>query len=322
MTGGVGTTPGRRLGRASHVGRVLSRVARSLSGMALVGICLFAPVVIAQTVDRPWESLPPTPSLPETAAKGWADVNGIRLWHARYSPAGPDAGSGADHAPTVLLLHGGFASSDYYGHLVPFLVARGYDVLVVDSRGQGRSSASSAPFSYALFASDIAALLRSLGIDRVDIVGWSDGGIVGIEMALHHPRLVHRVFAFGANVDVKGLKPDIDKSPVFARYLSRTEQEYAALSTTPQGFPSMSAKILAMWSHQPNYSRAELARIDKPVTVSDGEYDEALRPEHQVFIARSIRGANLVILPNVSHFAMLQNPAQFNDAVLAFLKYR
>jgi pimeloyl-ACP methyl ester carboxylesterase len=74
-----------------------------------------------------------------------------------------------------------------------------------------------------------------------------------------------------------------------------------------------------MWRTQPNFGKAQLARIITPVTIAAGEYDEIIRPEHTRQIATSIADARLVILPGVSHFAMLQDPPEFNRALRQFL---
>jgi pimeloyl-ACP methyl ester carboxylesterase len=74
-----------------------------------------------------------------------------------------------------------------------------------------------------------------------------------------------------------------------------------------------------MWRSQPSFSKGKLAGITAPTAVSDGDYDEIIERRHTEAMSRQIPGARLVMLPRVSHFAMLQNPAQFNDALLAFL---
>jgi pimeloyl-ACP methyl ester carboxylesterase len=171
-------------------------------------------------------------------------------------------------------------------------------------------------------ASDMLALLDHLHVAKVDLVGWSDGAIIGLDIAMTHADRLNRLFAFGANVDPAGLVDGADKNPVFARYLRRTKDEYARLSSTPGQYDALSAQIGSMWSHEPHYGRDQLAKISIPVTIADGQFDEAIRADHDVYMAVAIPAANAVFLPNVSHFAMLQNPAEFADAVLAFLKYR
>jgi pimeloyl-ACP methyl ester carboxylesterase len=77
-----------------------------------------------------------------------------------------------------------------------------------------------------------------------------------------------------------------------------------------------------MWATEPNYTAADLARISTPVAIVDGDHDEAIHRDHTEYLARSIPSAKLIILHDVSHFAMLQDPAQFNAAMLAFLGAR
>jgi pimeloyl-ACP methyl ester carboxylesterase len=74
-----------------------------------------------------------------------------------------------------------------------------------------------------------------------------------------------------------------------------------------------------MWRSEPSFSRSQLGTVKLPATIEDGEYDEIIKLEHTRHIAESIKGARLAILPRVSHFAMLQNPGQFDEAIQKFL---
>jgi pimeloyl-ACP methyl ester carboxylesterase len=271
-------------------------------------LLLFAFRFATFAAQEPWETLPPTPQLPKSQRSGYAPVNGIRLWYAEF---------GAGHP--VLLLHGGLANSNYWGYLVPFLVEHQFMVIVTDSRGHGRSTRSAAPYSYDLMASDVLALLDYLKIRKVDLVGWSDGGIIGIDLAIHHPDRLNRLFAFGANTDPSGLKSNFDKTPVFGGFIKRSSFEYAELSPTPGQYDAFVKQIGQMWSTQPHFTDEQLRMISTPTTIADGQYDEAIKLSHDRYMARMIPEAKLVILPNVSHFAMLQDPTEFNEAVLAAL---
>lgn len=257
------------------------------------------------TSPAPWSILPPMPSLPVTARSGYKSVNGIRMWYAEYGAGKP-----------VLLLHGGLASSNYWGNLIPFLVAHHRLVIVTDSRGHGRSSRTRQPFGYDMMASDVLALLDQLGMTRVDLVGWSDGGIIGLDLAMHDPNRVDRLFAFGANTDPSGLRRNFDRTPVFGGFIARTRAEYQALSPTPDQYDPFVRQISHMWQSEPHWTRSDLATITIPTTIADGDHDEAIRQAHDRFMATAIPGAKLVILPEVSHFAMLQAPGPFNQAVL------
>jgi pimeloyl-ACP methyl ester carboxylesterase len=282
-----------------------------LSAAAFMAYAAPVAAPAGSSAPQPWQTLPPLPSLPAGTVGRHAELGGARIWFAEWGPA-------AGGVP-VLLLHGGFGNSNYFGRLIPVLVAHGYRVLAMDSRGHGRSTRSDAPLTYDLMAQDVLGLLDQLEIPRVYLVGWSDGGIIGLDLAMTHPERLAGLFAFGANADVSGLKEGAEKTPVFGAYLARTAQEYRALSPTPQQWDAFSAAVNQMWATLPAFTRSELASIKVPTTIADGEFDEAIKRTHDEYMAQAIAGARLVILPHVSHFAMLQDPRAFNAAVLRFL---
>ena len=151
------------------------------------------------------------------------------------------------------------------------------------------------------------------------VVGWSDGAITGLQLAIAKPDRISKLFAFGANSTLGGLKPDGARSTVFAAYAARCKIEYAELSPHPEKWPQLMDGLRAMWRSEPNFTNEKLASINAPTMISDGEYDEIIKPEHTRYMATAIPGAQLAIEPNTSHFAMLQNPAQFNKILLNFL---
>ncbi|CAM5771713.1 alpha/beta hydrolase [Labrys miyagiensis] len=254
-----------------------------------------------------WETLPPTPPPVAGEKSGYAEVNGIRLYYAAIGKGSP-----------VVLLHGGLANSDYWGLQVKALASR-HEVVVVDSRGHGRSSRDTRPYGYDLMADDVVALLDHLKIRRADIVGWSDGGILGLDLAIRHPDRVGKIFAFAANTVTSGVKEGVEKNPTFAAYIERAGREYRRLSATPKEYDAFVEQISHMWASQPNWTDADLKGIKAQVLVVDGDHDEAIKREHTEYIAAAIPGAGLLILPNASHFAFLQDPALFNAALLQFL---
>jgi pimeloyl-ACP methyl ester carboxylesterase len=255
-----------------------------------------------------WLTLPPTPTLPKPAQSGYAPVNGVRIWYASFGRGEP-----------VLLLHGGLANSDYWGNQVRELQKR-YRVVVMDSRGHGRSTRNAEPYGYDLMAADVLGLLDFLKIPKAAIVGWSDGAILGLDIALHHPERVAKLFAFAANSDPSGVA-DIAKSPVFNAYIARAEKEYQKLSPTPGQYKAFLAQITKMWETQPNWSAADLARIRVPVWIVDADHDEAIKRANTEFMAANIPDAGLLLQPEVSHFAFLQDPQQFTADVLHFLQH-
>jgi pimeloyl-ACP methyl ester carboxylesterase len=273
--------------------------------LVLPVLAVFAAGIPAQA-EYPWLRLPPTPMLPKPARSGTAPVNGIRLWYAVFG-----------HGAPVILVHGGLANANYWGLQIPAL-ARRYQVIVLDSRGHGRSTRTDRPITYDLMSSDVLALMDYLHLGKAALVGWSDGAIIGLDIAIHHPERLTRLFAFAANSDPSGVK-DVNKSPVFTAYIERAAREYEKLSPTPGQFKAFLANITNMWATQPHFTADQLRHITVPTWIVDGDHDEAIKREDTDHMAALIPGAGELILPEVSHFAFLQDPVQFNQSLLHFL---
>src|ERR1700734_455921 len=254
-----------------------------------------------------WETLPPTPAPIATDRSGEAEANGVKIHYAIYGQGSP-----------VIFLHGGLANTDYWGNQVPAVAAH-HTVVLMDSRGHGRSTRDARPYGYDLMADDVVALMDVLKIPKADIVGWSDGGILGIDLAMRHKDRVGKVFAFAANTVTSGVQEGVEKNLTFAAFIERAGHEYAKLSATPKDYDAFVAQISKMWETEPNWTDAQLQSIRAPVLVADGDHDEAIKRAHTEYIAATIPGAGLLILPNTSHFAFLQDPDQFNFAILHFL---
>src|ERR1700761_6016650 len=210
--------------------------------VALALLLLIGFGVAPALADPQWLSLPPTPALPQPAQSGLAPVNGIKIWYASFGRGEP-----------VILLHGGLANANYWGLLVRALAPH-YRVIVMDSRGHGRSTRDSRPYGYDLMADDVIGLLDFLKIERAAVVGWSDGAILGLDLAIRHPERVSKVFAFAANTDPSGVVPNVEKNPTFTRFIARAGQEYQALSATPGAYQAFVAAISRMWATQPNWT--------------------------------------------------------------------
>lgn len=245
--------------------------------------------------------------LPSAAEQGYVDHTGARIWYASY-------GSGLP----VILLHGGLGNSGNWGYQVPALVGSGYQVVVIDSRGHGRSTRDAQAYSYDLMASDVSAVMDELGLERAALVGWSDGACTALVLADTSPERVAGVLFFACNMDPSGAK-ELELTPVVERCFNRHVKDYAELSPTPDRFKALSEAVGLMQKTEPDYSAHGLAEIHVPVTVVHSENDEFIRREHAEYLARSLPEAEFVLLPGVSHFAPLQRPEQFNRAVLAFL---
>ncbi len=254
-----------------------------------------------------WKTLPAPLPTPIAKAAGYANVNGAEIYFTIH-------GSGVP----LILLHGGLGNTDYWGGQIAAFSAK-YKVINIASRGHGRSTRDDQAYSYHLMASDVLAVMDILSIKKASIVGWSDGGNIGIDIAINNPDRLVKLFAFGANFNPSGVKPTVETDATFGAYVERAAADYSRLSKTPKQFDQFVAQISEMWAKQPNFTPEQLKSIRVPVAIADGEYDEAIKPEHTKQMASLIPGSTLIIMPNLSHFAMWQDVEAFNAAVLKYL---
>ncbi|MCT8330847.1 alpha/beta fold hydrolase [Albidovulum sediminis] len=275
--------------------------------MRLVLAVLFSLVGLSAQAEDRWMTIPKPPAMPEAASSGMAPVNGIEMYYATFGAGDP-----------VLLIHGGLGNADIWANQVIDLM-KDHLVIVADSRGHGRSTRTAEPFGYDLMASDYLALLDHLKIDKTDLVGWSDGGIIGLDIAMNHPERLGHLFAQAANITTDGVDPAVETDAVFGSYIDWMSAEYAAKSPTPDQFGAFVEQISGMWASQPNWTDEAVAAITVPTAIVSGDHDEAILRAHTEKMAALIPGAELVILPDASHFAMLQAPEEYTAAVRAFI---
>ena len=254
------------------------------------------------------EAAPCVPAASPAAEGQTATINGAALY---YEDHGDPAGQ------PVLLLHGGLGNSEWWANLAPVLAAAGYRVVAMDSRGHGRSSWGDAPITQEQMAADALGLLDHLAIAKTDLVGWSDGSVIGLELAVNHPERLDRVVAYGANFTPDGLHDLVpsDQLPPFERLVA----DYRRLSPEPERFDELASQLEALYEVAPNFGEDELGSITVPVLVLDGAEEEFIKPEHTRRLAELIPGAELVIMPGTGHFAPFAQPTEFNRIVLAFL---
>jgi len=261
----------------------------------------------AAAAEERWETLPEPAAMPAATETGYAKVNGIEMYYATYGAGDP-----------VLLIHGGLGHADIWASQVAEL-SKTHKVIVADSRGHGRSTRDAQPFGYDLMASDYLALLDYLKVDKTALVGWSDGGIIGIDIALTHPERLTKLYAQAANVTTDGVDPGVETNKTFGAYIERSGKDYAMMSKTPGEYDAFLEQISQMWASQPNWTKEQLATITTPIAVVSGDHDEAIKREHTEYMASVIPGATLIILPNASHFAMLQAPDEYTKSVTDFI---
>lgn len=232
---------------------------------------------------------------------------------------------GNPKGPPVVVLHAGLCSIAFMGAQIQALARASYRVLAIDSRGHGKSTNTAAVPTYDMLTDDVAAVMETQNITQADIVGWSDGGDLGLDLALRYPDRVRRLIAFGANhtpppdgadpkmtEEFRGAKPD---APMFApvRYL------YEQNSPTPREWGALFQREQTMAFAGPNWSLAQLGTIRAPVLLMNGEHDLILRPYAEE-MKNAIPGARLEIVRGAGHELPMANPAVANRMMLAFLR--
>jgi pimeloyl-ACP methyl ester carboxylesterase len=239
----------------------------------------------------------------------YSEIRGIRMYYELH-------GSG----PPLLLLHGGAGNGMQFEHQVPTF-ARTHRLIVPDCCAQGRTTDRPGPLSYHAMAEDMIALLDRLGLERVDVMGWSDGGDIGLDMAMHHADRVGHLVTFGANFRADGLnEQDVawGRTATADSFGAGMREGWTKLNPQPEHYIEAMNKILDMWRTQPQWTATDLGRIRAKCLVCAGEHD-VVRPDHTAALARAIPGAQVWIVPGASHSAMIERPDLVNPKVLAFL---
>jgi pimeloyl-ACP methyl ester carboxylesterase len=243
------------------------------------------------------------------AAGHYARLNGIRVYYETY-------GKG----PTLVLLHGGAGSGAQFEKQIPSL-SRGHRLVVPDARAQGRTSDGPGPLTYHTMAEDVRALLDHLHVAHADLLGWSDGGDVALDLAMHHPERVDRIVTFGANFRADGLNaPDVawNQTATAKDFGPDMKKFYVSVAPDTGHYEVAMEKVLALWRDEPNWNEADLGRIRARALIVAGEHD-VVRPEHTAALARAIPRATLWIVPGASHSVLQEQPEVVNPRILSFL---
>ncbi|MBI1418749.1 MAG: alpha/beta fold hydrolase [Limimaricola sp.] len=276
-------------------------VASVLAGSAALGLTP-APAFAQEA----WQTVPDPAPLPPPDSSGNVPVNGLQIYYEVHGTSGP----------WIIFLHGGEGSALAWGNQVPAFDQHNR-VLLIELRGHGRSTWDGKPITYEAMESDVIGVMDALKIDKADVVGWSDGGIVGLIMGIHDPSRVNKIVADGANTDPDGVDGSVFDSVPYNIPSTRDEDTYKALSPTPDQWDAFNTAINTMWENEPHIT-GQLGQITAPVLVMVGDHD-LIKPEHTKMIADSIPNATLKIIPDAAHFIVWQQPAAFNAAVKDFL---
>lgn len=277
------------------------------------GLVLAVTVASAAPKAKPrWETLPLPPEMPKAASTGRVEVAGAQIYYAIYGQ------TDGKHEP-VILLHGGLGNSDHFAFQVPALTDA-FQVIVIDSRGQGRSTLSKVKLTYHSMAEDVIAVMDKLAIKKAAMVGWSDGGEIALDLAIHEPARVSKMFIVGSNYDANGSKPrGGSSSATFQAYAAKCKADHGKLSAKPKSFEALIDALLPVWRNPAGFTKAQLKAIQAPSIIALGDHDEIIVLDQVREMAKLIPNGHATVFKDASHFVMWQDPESFNKALVEFL---
>jgi len=231
----------------------------------------------------------------------YLNTRGFKMYYEIYGKGEP-----------LLIIHGNGGSINNFLYQIPYFSSE-YKVIIADSRSQGKSTDNGDSLSYEMMTDDLSALLDSLHLDSCYVIGWSDGGINGLLLAIRHPDKVKKLAVTGAN-----LWPDTSAINSFAHDWAMNYNE--SLNKKPQT-PEVKheEKLFHLLSFEPHISLEQLHTIQCPTLVIGGDHDIIL-PKHTMLIADNISQSYLWILPNSGHSTPIFYKDEFNKTVDDFFK--
>ena len=254
-------------------------------------------------------------ALPIPREDTYAQVGALRMHYETFG-----------HGPPLLLLHGGTNTIEgSFPKQLSFFSAHRL-LIAPEQQGHGRTRDIDGPLSYVVMADNTATLLDQLRLNNVDVLGWSDGGVVGLLLAARRPDLVRRLVVTGASTlplresfgpswvaNLESWKPEADSAGLasYAKQSADSASHYSVFV----------AKIKNLWLHHPTVQElgpSVLARIKAPTLVIDGDHGSAL-PEHTLALFRNVKGAQLLFVPGTGHNTLGERPEWLNPIILDFL---
>jgi len=272
----------------------------------------FLPLALSLPVAAHAQRPDSVPRAPREAR--YAQVGDVRMYYRLYGRGRP-----------LLLLHGGGGTIDESFRRQISYFARDHLLVAPEQQGHGHTRDADGPLDYGAMAETTAQLLGQLHIRNADVLGWSDGGIVGLLLAARHPDLVRRLVITGASTrplagavdpavvaEVESWKPEAD---------SAGRARYARLfADSVSHYPVFVAKLKELWLNQPTDAQlgpAELAKIEAPTLVIGGDHD-VIRLEHTVELFHAVKRAELLIVPGSGHNTLGEHSEWINPIIRAF----
>ncbi len=222
----------------------------------------------------------------------YAAVDGLRMYDEEHG-----------RGRALVLLHGGGSTvQTTFGAILPKL-ARGHHVIAPEQQGHGHTADIDRPLSFEQMADDTAALLEQLGVRDADVLGFSNGGMVAMQLAIRHPALVRRLIVCSSFYAHAGLAPALRQGfahATAANMPAPLRDAYLAAAPHPEALPAFVAKTVAMMQSFTDIPEATLRAIQAPMLVMLGDAD-VVSPEHAAQLARLVPHAELAVFPGSGH---------------------
>jgi len=256
-----------------------------------------------EKVRKDFENKLKDPSVPyghNKEAGKYYDFRGFKMYAEVYGEGQP-----------LLIIHGNGGSINNFIYQIPYF-SKKYKVIIADSRAQGKSADNSDSLSYEMMADDYAALLDAMKIDSADVIGWSDGGINALLLAIRHPEKVKKLAATGAN-----LWPDT--TAVFKEVIDLVQPEYTFLKnkSNKNDKEKNTWKLVRLLLDEPHITLFALQTIKCQALIIGGDHD-VIKPAHTMLIAQNIPNSYLWILPSSGHSTPIVYQDDFNKIVDRF----
>jgi pimeloyl-ACP methyl ester carboxylesterase len=269
------------------------------------------------------QSADATPGASEVPVEtGYAPVNGLRMYYEIHGSGG---------VPLVIL-HGAFGTVDMFGPLVPAL-AETRQVITVEMQGHGRTADIHRPLTYEQLADDIAALVQYLGIEQVDVFGYSLGGFIAQQVAIRHPELVRKLVVASASFNREGVYPEVWEGiealtpGLFAG--SPPQTEYARLAPNPEDWPTLIEKVKELEREFVGWPAEDIAAIESPTLLIMGDAD-IVRLDHAAEMIQLLGGGvpgdfgglpsdQLAVLPGTNHVGLVMRTSWLLPMITQFL---
>jgi len=228
-------------------------------------------------------------------------TRGINIYYETYGEGEP-----------LLIIHGNGGSINNFIYQIPYF-SKNYKVILADSRAQGKSVDKGDSLSYEMMTDDLNALLDTLHLNNCYVIGWSDGGINGLLLAMRHPDKVKKLAVTGANLWPEATAVD----PFIYNWAKNYYDSLKKLPASPNNIGSI--KLTHLLAFEPHITTKQLQKIKCPTLVIGGDHDVIL-PQHTMLIAQSIPNSYLWILPNSGHSTPIFYKEKFNTEIDNFFK--